>query len=117
MWIIDGGRGHRPGLEWEEGRLWTPSRHIPDDVRGRGASAMVCSPYTKYVFVKPREGGEYNPQEFIDWRDDWSSYTDLSINSVGGYVFWLGDSSSCGGTEIAHNTSDPMQAFLRDDET
>lgn len=78
---------------------------------------MVCSPYTKYVFVKPREGGEYNVQEFIDWRDTWSSYTPTSINAVGGFVFWLGDSSSCGGTEIALRTDDPMQAFLRDDDT
>ena len=118
-WIIDGGvhLGSRPGLEWEEGRMWTPGAYIPDDVGGSGASAMVCSPYTKYAFVKPREGGQYDVQEFTDWRDDWSSYTDLSVNSVGGYVFWLGDSSSCGGTEIKYSTSDPMQAFLLDDDT
>ncbi|GAF76532.1 unnamed protein product, partial [marine sediment metagenome] len=115
-WIVDGGQhlGHRPGLEWEEGRLWTPGQYIPDDVEGYGA--MVCSPYTKYVFVTPREGG-YNVQDYINWRDNWSSYTDLSVNATAGFVFWLGDSSSCGGTEIALNTSDPMQAFLASDET
>ncbi len=118
-WLIDGGvqLGSRPGLEWEEGRMWTPGEYIPDDVGGAGASAMVCSPYTKYVFIKPRDGGQYDVQEFTAWRDDLSSYTDTAINAVGGYVFWLGDSSSCGGTEIALNTSDPMQAFLLDDDT
>lgn len=122
VWILDGGPGHRPGVEWEEGRLWIPGDYIPDEVATGavdvyGASAMTCSPYARYVFVRPRTGGEYNAQEFIDWRDNNAVLTAGLNSATAGFVFWLGDSSECGGTEIAQNTSDPMQAFLRSTET
>ena len=117
MALIDNGI-HRPGFEVEAGRLWTPGSRIPDDVKGETTdqlAAMVSSPYTKYVFVTPKSG--YNVQDYTNWRDDNSFVGGSILNAVGAYVFWLGDSSSCGGTVIQHNPDDPMQEFLRDDET
>ena len=117
MALIDDGI-HRPGFEVEAGRLWTPGSVIPDDVKTDTTdqlAAMVSSPYAKYVFVTPQAG--YNAQDYIDWRDDNAFVGDATLNAVGAYVFWLGDSSSCGGTIIQHNPADPMQAFLRDDDT
>jgi hypothetical protein len=109
---------HRPGIAYESGRVWIPGYYITDDVFNDGAvnalnlgSAMNCSPYTKYVFVTP--GGNYDMQEFTDWRNDNYSVTTGLLNAVAGFVFFLGDSSSCGGTVIAHDPTDETQAFLR----
>lgn len=106
-----------------QGLLWVPSANIVDDVRGDGSTpddndkqaGMVSSPYTKYIFVRPQ--AQYNVQQYINWRDDNATLGDATINSVGGFVFFLGDSSSCGGTIIQRDPDDPMQAFLNDDET
>ncbi|KKK96242.1 hypothetical protein LCGC14_2664730, partial [marine sediment metagenome] len=117
MALIDDGI-HRPGFEAESGRLWTPGSRIPDDVKGEAtdqSAAMVCSPYTKYVFVTPKSS--YSIQDYIDWRDDNAAISTALVNAVGGYAFWLGDSSSCGGTVIQYNPADPTQAFLRDADT
>lgn len=117
MTLIDDGI-HRPGFEVEAGRLWTPGNVIPDDVKTDTTdqlAAMVSSPYTKYVFVTPKSG--YNVQDYINWRDNNAFVGTTTINAVGAYVFWLGDSSSCSGTVIQHNPDDHMQEFLRDDAT
>ncbi len=117
MALLDEGI-HRPGFEAESGRLWVPGSRIPDDVKGETTdqgAAMVCSPYTKYIFVTPKSG--YNIQDYINWRDDNSFIGSATLNTVGGYVFWLGDSSSCGGTIIQHNPDDSMQSFLRNADT
>ncbi|KKL84870.1 hypothetical protein LCGC14_1960400, partial [marine sediment metagenome] len=117
MALLDNGI-HRPGFEVEAGRLWTPGSRIPDDVKTGTTdqlAAMVSSPYTKYIFVTPKSG--YNVQDYIAWRDDNASVGTATLNAVGAYVFWLGDSSSCGGTVIQHDPADPMQEFLRDDAT
>lgn len=116
MPLVDGSAPHRPGKEGGEGgRLWVPGTRIPDDVGAGGGAAMVCSPYTKYIFVKPQGG--YTTSEFINWRDDNAFVGSATLNAVGAFVFDLGDSSSCGGTVIQHDPTNPAQAFLRDDAT
>jgi len=93
------------------GRLWIPSSaHIAGEGDATFSDALVCCPLGKYLFVKPQ--GAYSASQFIALRDVTEGYGTYA--QVTGYIFWVGDSSSCGGTVIAHNTADPTQRFLRD---
>lgn len=113
---------HRPGIDYETGRLWIPGAYIPDDVDGDGVygapdfgAALNCCPYTKYMFVAPTSN--YDMQEFIDWRADNYAAGLASVTTTAGFVFFMGDSSDCGGTIIQHDPTDPTQAFVRSADT
>jgi murein DD-endopeptidase MepM/ murein hydrolase activator NlpD len=109
---INNGEGNiRPqDSERAQGRLWIPHGVLTGEGDAVYDKALVCSPLGKYVFVKPR--ASYDIAEFVSVTEDFTG-TNTQITS---YVFWLGDSSSCGETIIGHDAADPMQAFLTDPE-
>ena len=112
MAIGGGAGGSRPrgsDLLREQGRLWIPHPKLPWESALRG-SAPVCSPFAKYIFVTPQ--ASYNASDFVALRDSWYTPPTTVTTAISSYVFFLGDSSSCGGTIIAQNQNDPTQQFL-----